>query len=1274
MRWFCLSLIFVVLSLAAFVSTSWPTDAQNKRSSTQRAQSVNTCTPPPAGMVSWWRAENNAFDQQGSNNGTLQGGATFAGGEVGQAFSFSSNGDEVLVPHNANQNTGAQITVDAWIRPTSFNGNASIINKRTVGNAEGYSLETNPSGGLYFEITTPGGVFRGGTSGSTSVLSANVWQHVSATYDGSTVTVYVNGSPVGSSGSANGAINAVTADLVIGKNIVTGASFPGLIDEVELFDRALSQSEIQAIFNAGSNGKCITCAPPPANMVSWWPADGNTTDIRGPNNGTLQGGATFAAGEVGQAFSFNGSSFVTVPDNPSLQLPDAPFSIDLWFNTSTTATSQMILSKGVSDANEEYSINLLTGGGIYWDYGGLQGDVVSNVGAIQAGQWYHLTVLYDPAFGFPRGKIYLNGVEQTITSFGVGAHIASSGSALYIGSQNAGSPYYAARVSFNGLIDEVEIFNRTLSQTEIQKIYNAGSQGKCKTCATPPSNMVAWWPGEGNPFDVQGANDGTLQNGATFAAGEVGRAFSLDGINDFVQVTNSASLNITGNQVTLDGWINPSSTMTNEAWFFGRSGDGGQPYALEWESGVIVGRVASTPIVGPPFTPPANTWTHLTLVYNGSATPSTTIYVNGAVYKTSNTPTGNIPSSSTDFFIGELGGNGRYFGGLVDEVEVFNRALSESEVRAIYNAGSNGKCRTCTPPPANMIDWWPAEGNANDIVGAHNGTLQNGATFATGYVGQAFKLDGVADSVDVGAVGLTGTFTIDAWVNPAQLSGDTRTIISKDDGANHSYQFYFFEGQLQLVVFSSAGLTAYSTSAVGSLNAWQHVAVTYNGSAAAGAKMNFYVNGVNASSSVQGGLDNGGTPNNISTPARIGAFASGAHPYQGLIDELEIFNRVLTAAEIRAIVNGCSAGKCLTETINKSFGAPSITENGTTSLSFTITNPNPTSSQTGIGFSDTLPAGLLVATPNGLTGSCGGGTITATAGSNAVSLSGATLGASGSCTFSVNVRGTAAGVKNNTTGNVTSNEGGIGGTASASITVVVAPPTISKAFGKAKIALNSSTSLGFTITNPNATTTLNGIGFSDTLPAGLIVSTPNGLTGSCGGGTITATQGTNSISLTGASLAAGASCTFSVNVTGTSVGVQNNTTGNVSSTEGGAGGTASASVTVCSLTTITCPGGITKFADSGQLGATINPGAPVTSGGCAPVTVTGLRSDGKPLNALYPIGVTLITWTATDASNASMSCGQSIAVMVPSGERRRPEDEALLVGINFLIDCFSAFW
>jgi hypothetical protein len=201
-----------------------------------------------------------------------------------------------------------------------------------------------------------------------------------------------------------------------------------------------------------------------------------------------------------------------------------------------------------------------------------------------------------------------------------------------------------------------------------------------------------------------------------------------------------------------------------------------------------------------------------------------------------------------------------------------------------------------------------------------------------------------------------------------------------------------------------------------------------------------------------------------------------------------------------------------------------------------------------------------VATPNGLGNSCGG-TDSAVAGSGAVSLSGVTLAANASCTLTVNVTGTTAGAKTNTSDEVTSANGGNGSTATANLTVV-APPSISKAFGTFPIQVGGSTSLSFTINNPNAGTALSGVGVGDVLPSGLVVATPNGLTGSCGGGTITATAGSGAISLLGATLPAMGSCTFAVNVTGATPGVKNNTSGAVTSTEAGSGNTASANLTV----------------------------------------------------------------------------------------------------------------
>jgi hypothetical protein len=165
------------------------------------------------------------------------------------------------------------------------------------------------------------------------------------------------------------------------------------------------------------------------------------------------------------------------------------------------------------------------------------------------------------------------------------------------------------------------------------------------------------------------------------------------------------------------------------------------------------------------------------------------------------------------------------------------------------------------------------------------------------------------------------------------------------------------------------------------------------------------------------------------------------------------------------------------------------------------------------------------------------------------------------------------------------------------------------------MALNGSTSLSFTVFNPNTSIALTGVGFTDALPAGLMVSTPNGLTGSCGGGTITATAGSGSISLTDAILAASTSCAFSVNVTASALGTQNNTTGAVTSVEGGTGGTASASITVAACTYSLSPPDLSNIGPAGGsplITVTTPSGCPVAATSYQPwVTITGVIPNGN---------------------------------------------------------------
>ncbi len=243
-------------------------------------------------------------------------------------------------------------------------------------------------------------------------------------------------------------------------------------------------------------------------------------------------------------------------------------------------------------------------------------------------------------------------------------------------------------------------------------------------------------------------------------------------------------------------------------------------------------------------------------------------------------------------------------------------------------------------------------------------------------------------------------------------------------------------------------------------------------------------------------------------------------------------------------------------TISKAFTPATIVKGAVSTLSFTINN-TATGNQalTGIAFTDVMPAGLSIATAS--VAACAG-TLATTAGTRTITLTGGSLAAGGSCTFSVPVTGTTEGRYDNITGYISSNESGTSTNYATSTLTVVAPPSLGKAFSPASLLTGSTSGLAFTITNPNQFTALTGMGFTDALPAGMTIGT-SGPTSTCGGSLSTAP---NTITLTGATLAAKATCTFSVTVTGASSGSKLNTTSVITSTEGGNGAAATATLVV----------------------------------------------------------------------------------------------------------------
>ncbi len=532
------------------------------------------------------------------------------------------------------------------------------------------------------------------------------------------------------------------------------------------------------------------------------------------------------------------------------------------------------------------------------------------------------------------------------------------------------------------------------------------------------------------------------------------------------------------------------------------------------------------------------------------------------------------------------------------------------------------------------------------IVTAHFNRFVNNTTATAPNGNTVFTLAGSGDFTDNWWANITGPNTNDAATESGILTTTPSLTLTVTPGS------------VSIPASGSTGLTAgFLTDTLGgSIAAANLTAMT----------------GLPVTFGATGGNISGADANIQSSGTAAATFTSTV---TGTDNATATVDGVTATTSIQAGVTG------MPPSISKLFLPDTVRVNGTSLLSFTIANPNSDTNVTltGIQFTDALPAGMVVASPNQLNSDCGG-TVTAVPGSSSISLSGGIVApvvallparlsllsiaprqrasmpvlsqslsaATGACFISVAVQATTIGVLNNTTGPISAFESGPGATSNtASLTVnaapIVLPPTLSKAFGDTSVPLNGTTSLSFTVGNPNSTTELVNVSFNDMLPSGLVVASPNNLTGSCvtSGAAIAANPASNNISLTALALLGSSNCSLSVDVVGTSSGAKNNTTSNITATfDDGSGtfvaitgGAASASMVVV------VPPSISKSFNPNV----IAPNVPsiltftITNPAINPVAESGVAFSDP-----MPAGLTV-------ANSSATVCGGTLTTTAPTG-------------------------
>lgn len=210
----------------------------------------------------------------------------------------------------------------------------------------------------------------------------------------------------------------------------------------------------------------------------------------------------------------------------------------------------------------------------------------------------------------------------------------------------------------------------------------------------------------------------------------------------------------------------------------------------------------------------------------------------------------------------------------------------------------------CVEPPSGLVAWWTGDQTTEDLVGSNDGVWGgSSASYWFGLVDYSFWTGGAGwiQVPDSASLDITGAITIDAWIYATQFGG--RVVDKITAGGGDGYMLDTYNNRVRLIIDGStlSGSTSL-TSPTDYRNRWIHVAGTFDGTT-----MRVYLNGVLDGSMTP---DPGTWTNNL--PLRIGADQAGASRFSGAIDEVELFNRALGAAELLAIYNAGAAGKCKT--------------------------------------------------------------------------------------------------------------------------------------------------------------------------------------------------------------------------------------------------------------------------------------------------------------------------------------------------------------------------
>lgn len=826
--------------------------------------------------IATYMLNGSSADLSGNYNGTDTN-ITYTSSHFGQSASFNGSSSFITLPGNM-LNSLTAISASAWVyRRTGSSDNYEYILSGGISvSGQRYGIAVNDAGSSgtdnKFYITDGATTFHTNT-----VCNYNTWYHVVYTWSGTELKFYVNG-------SLDSTFTAVSCNFQssgnghkIGEYHHNGNyEWEGEIDQVRIFNKAISASEVTTLYNeiGERNGT-------PANI-----------------DFGVGGKSLYGAG-------FNGSnSTITLPAGLG---SSGNRSRSFWINVDNLDNAVTIFYLGDSGSNAYYeTCSVQTNGKIRYQERhdtSTNSVLIDSSSSIAAGRWYNVVYVFS---GSVR-TLYINGVQeaQTTSSYATVNNIPYPG---FIGS------FRTAVTNTEGKIDQVRLFNKALSSSEISKLYgNGAGEIACEHTATTtdvnyPVTNLAYYKLDNNSKD-SGKSRGKFNQGVTFIGNSAGI------------VNTTLQLSSTAHSVSL--WMKPQD-LTATKWqimFFsafngypsftlGKRPDKTTSFHYRNESSQEVYFTLSN----------ANTWYHVVVTRNNSGS---TVYVNGSSVATDSNSMGTYGSSS--YQKASIGSNplypAEYFDGTLDQIRVYNVALTATDVANLYNNETTTTADTLSfPTGKTAIATYKLDGDGVDISGNYSGSeganivygydgSDTNVDYAFGKYGQAAVFNGSNSKITFTAPDFNiTTYSLSFWINAATYNQSGTSIINmgldNTGGAWSGIAFgvnanrvYYYGGDV-----TGVGGTGFFTQ-TGTTNltdgAWTHIAVVVNGTAITG-----YINGTQDS-----GLSRtlganityrAGSINTIGV--RQGAFGSYGW-YNGSVDQFKVFSSALSSAQITQLYN-----------------------------------------------------------------------------------------------------------------------------------------------------------------------------------------------------------------------------------------------------------------------------------------------------------------------------------------------------------------------------------